>query len=109
MVAEQSQIAHVHLAPRALENLQRSMNLRKKCVEDHFWNTLQKIKQILEYDLPLSYNRRHHSNSKLSNTKRDMAFGHASSYISGLMQPAYASMNQEGGLSDHWDFHCISH
>ncbi|KAJ6125737.1 hypothetical protein N7523_003357 [Penicillium sp. IBT 18751x] len=31
------------------------------------------------------------------NTKRDMAHGHASSYISGLMQPAYAQMNLEGG------------
>ncbi|KAJ5547669.1 hypothetical protein N7513_004903 [Penicillium frequentans] len=71
--------AHIHLAPRALENLQRSMDVRKQCVEDHFWNSMQKIKQISE------------------NTKRDMAFGHASSYISGLMQPAYARINQEGG------------
>ncbi|KAK5791845.1 hypothetical protein VI817_007154 [Penicillium citrinum] len=31
------------------------------------------------------------------NTKRDMAHGHASSYISGLMQPAYTQINLEGG------------
>lgn len=37
------------------------------------------------------------ANSLIRNTKRDMAHGHASSYISGLMQPAYTQMNLEGG------------
>ncbi|KAJ5292390.1 uncharacterized protein N7443_008343 [Penicillium atrosanguineum] len=37
------------------------------------------------------------ANSFIRNTMRDMAHGHASSYISGLMQPAYTQMNLEGG------------
>ncbi|KAJ5650938.1 uncharacterized protein N7484_004661 [Penicillium longicatenatum] len=89
--------AHIHLAPRALQNLQRSMDLRKKCVEDHVMNSLQKIKQISQYEFPTMGYRKHYSDLVYRNTKRDMAYGHASSYISGLMQPAYARTNQEGG------------
>lgn len=61
---------------------------------------MQKIKQISEYESPIMDNREHYSYQITRNTKRDMAFGHASSYISGLMHPAYARINQEGGLSD---------
>lgn len=37
------------------------------------------------------------ANSLIRNTKRDMAHGHASSYISGLMQAAYTRINLEAG------------
>ncbi|KAJ5950769.1 uncharacterized protein N7479_009182 [Penicillium vulpinum] len=71
--------AHIELAPYALENLQQSMRSRQECIEDHIRDSFQKI--IERFEL----------------TKRDMLYGHASSFISGLMRPAYAAINQERG------------
>ncbi|KAI3192488.1 hypothetical protein CBS147311_9154 [Penicillium roqueforti] len=71
--------AHIQLAPCALANLQQSMKFRQQCIGHHISNTLLKVIQCA------------------GKIKRDTIYGHASSYITGLMQPAYAKINQEGG------------
>lgn len=55
-------VAHIHLAPCALENLRRIMELRRRCMQEHVLNSLQKMTQISEYRSPF----RHHRNRVLT-------------------------------------------
>ncbi|CAI7614861.1 unnamed protein product [Penicillium glandicola] len=71
--------AHIELAPQALQNLQQSMRSRQECIEDHIQDSIYKMVESFEL------------------IKRDMLYGHASSFISGLMRPAYVVINREGG------------
>ncbi|KAJ5827497.1 hypothetical protein N7447_004260 [Penicillium robsamsonii] len=70
---------HTELAPQALQNLQQSMKSWQEWIEEDIQNSIQKLIKNLEI------------------TKNDMLHGHPSSFISGLMQPAYAATNREGG------------
>lgn len=92
--------AIIQLAPCALENLRQSMNPRYKCIQDLLSQAFWAIMQISQYVPTCSAVREKQCSNFIDrNVNRDMTHGHASSYISGLMQPAYARMNQEGGMS----------
>ncbi|KGO42065.1 hypothetical protein PEX1_069780 [Penicillium expansum] len=93
--------AHIELAPHALQNLQQGMKSRQECIEDDIQDSIQKMIHNFEYDVQDIDNLKLDSNWLPRLIKRDMLYGHASSFISGLMQPAYAAMNrEEGGGSD---------
>ncbi|KAH8690053.1 hypothetical protein BGW36DRAFT_364783 [Talaromyces proteolyticus] len=93
--------AHIHLAPYALKNLQKGMKSRQKCIENHIRESIQKIIQSFEYDVPEIDDCKLDSNKLARLLKRDMLHGHSSSFISVLMQPAYAAINREEGDRSH--------
>ncbi|KAJ5613921.1 hypothetical protein N7528_007575 [Penicillium herquei] len=73
----------IQLAPLALQNLLRSMLSRKDYINHHIEIS---IRDFLKETALL---------------KTDMLYGHASSYISGLMRPAYVlCIRESGGGSD---------
>lgn len=92
--------AHIQLAPHALQNMVRSMNSRQRCIQDHVQNSLWSLFDKTEYELPqtvsLKDSMTHHIHRLL---QRDMLHGHPSSFISGLMHPAYISCQIEFGMS----------
>ncbi|KAJ5494558.1 hypothetical protein N7463_010645 [Penicillium fimorum] len=71
--------AHIELAPQALQNLQQNLKSWQEWIEEDIQDSIQKL--IKNFEI----------------TKKDMLYGHPSSFISGLMQPAYAAINLEGG------------
>lgn len=74
------------------------MKSRQACIEDHIRDSIQKMIRSFEYDVRKMDNLKLDSNWLARLAKRDMLYGHASSFISGLMQPAYAAINRERGL-----------
>lgn len=77
------------------------MKSRQECIEDDIQDSIQKMIHNFEYDVQDIDNLKLDSNWLPRLIKRDMLYGHASSFISGLMQPAYAAMNREEGLLNH--------
>ncbi|KAJ5692624.1 hypothetical protein N7462_002047 [Penicillium macrosclerotiorum] len=70
---------HIEIAPRALENLLRSILSRKDYINHHIEVSMKSL--IAKTDL----------------IKTDMIYGHDSSFISNLMRPAYISCQREYG------------